>query len=124
MSVGAHREINLQRFVVDHLTSHGWLSSKGNEGYDKERALFVPDLLGWLEETDPENYHRIVPKDGPEAAVIKGQKRILDRVAKQLGVEEKHGGGTLNVLRHGVDVVGRRSSACCRCRRPMIKTLA
>ncbi|AGS34263.1 hypothetical protein B841_03900 [Corynebacterium maris DSM 45190] len=108
MSVGAHREVHLQRFVVDHLTSHGWLSSKGNEGYDKERALFVPDLLGWLEETDPENYHRIVPKDGSEAAVVKGQNRILDRVAKQLGVEEKHGGGTLNVLRHGVDVVGAK----------------
>ena len=44
MSVGAHREVNLQRFVVDHLASHGWLTSQGNEGYDKARALFVPDL--------------------------------------------------------------------------------
>ncbi|RSZ61247.1 type I restriction endonuclease subunit R [Corynebacterium hylobatis] len=108
MSVGAHREVNLQRFVVDHLASHGWLASKGNEGYDKERALFVPDLLGWLEETDPDNYHRIVPKDAPEAAVVKGRNRILDRVAKKLSAEEKHGGGTLNVLRNGVDVVGAK----------------
>lgn len=106
MSVGAHREVNLQRFVVDHLASHGWLTSQGNEGYDKARALFVPDLLGWLEETDPDNYHRIVPKDVPEAAVAKGQNRILDRVAKKLAAEEKHGGGTLNVLRNGVDVAG------------------
>ncbi|BAC16860.1 type I restriction enzyme HsdR protein N-terminal domain protein [Corynebacterium efficiens YS-314] len=108
MSAGVHREINLQRFVVDHLASHGWLASKGNEGYDKDRALFVPDLLGWLEETDPDNYHRIVPKDAPEAAMAKGQNRILDRVAKKLAAEEKHGGGTLNVLRQGVDVVGAK----------------
>src|SRR5699024_2452214 len=68
--------------------------------------LFVPDLLGWLEETDPDNYHRIVPKGSPEAAMVKGQNRILDRVAKKLASEEKHGGGTLNVLRNGVDVAG------------------
>lgn len=108
MSSRAHQEANLQQTVVEHLAANGWLTSKGNEGYDKERALFVPDLLGWLEETDPDNYHRIVPKDGPEAAVVKGKKRILDRVAKKLASEEKHGGGTLNVLRGGVDVVGAK----------------
>lgn len=108
MSTAAHREVNLQRFVVDYLVDHGWHSSKGNKGYDKERALFVPDLLSWLEETDPDNYHRIVPHDGPEAAIAKGQNRILDRVAKKLAAEEKHGGGTLNVLRNGIDVVGAK----------------
>ena len=108
MNSSVHREVNFQRFVVDYLADHGWLTSKGNKGYDKERALFIPDLLDWLEETDPDNYHRIVPHGGSEAAITKGQNRILDRVAKKLATEEKHGGGTLNVLRNGVDVVGAK----------------
>lgn len=108
MAGQAHNERNFQDAIVQHLSSQGWLTSKGNAGYDKERALYVPDLLAWLEETDPDNFHRIVPKGASEAARDKGIKRILDRVAAVLGSDEKQGGGTLNVLRQGFDVVGAR----------------
>lgn len=102
-----HHEDRFQRQIADYLADHGWLASPNSSGYDKERALWPEDLLGWLEDSDPENYRRIVPAE-PGEAQEKGQRKILDRVAKQLAVTEEQGGGTLNVLRNGVDVIGAR----------------
>ena len=51
-----HQEKKLQQEIAEHLGEHGWFHSPSSEGYDKERALFPEDVLGWLEDTDPENY--------------------------------------------------------------------
>lgn len=103
-----HQEKKLQQEIATYLSDHGWLHSPSSEGYDKERAIFPEDVLGWLEDTDPENFAKVVPPHGDDAARAKGERRILDRLASQLGQPERDGGGVLNVLRKGFLVPGAR----------------
>ncbi|WP_367403979.1 type I restriction endonuclease subunit R [Kocuria marina] len=101
-----HQEKPFQREIAEYLEGHGWYHSPNSQGYDKERAMFPEDVLGWLQDTQPEQYARIVPEHGDEAARAKGERRILDRLASQLEQLEKAGGGTLNTLRRGFSVPG------------------
>ncbi|ROZ64288.1 type I restriction endonuclease subunit R [Kocuria soli] len=103
-----HQEKSFQREIAEYLEQHGWLHSPNSQGYDKERALYPEDLLGWLEGTAPEDFARIVPPQGTEAQQEKGRRRILDRVVSRLSARESDGGGTLNVLRKGFSVPGAR----------------
>lgn len=103
-----HQEKSFQREIAEYLEQHGWLHSPNSQGYDKERALYPEDLLGWLEDTAPEDFARIVPPQGTEAQQEKGRRRILDRVVSRLSARESDGGGTLNVLRKGFSVPGAR----------------
>ncbi|MCC5672759.1 type I restriction endonuclease subunit R [Kocuria rhizophila] len=103
-----HQEKKLQQEIATYLSEHGWLHSPSSEVYDKERAIFPEDVLGWLEDTDPENFAKVVPPHGDDAARAKGERRILDRLASQLGQPERDGGGVLNVLRKGFLVPGAR----------------
>lgn len=105
---GLHQEGRLQDEIAAHLEAHGWLRSINSAGYDKQRALFPEDVLGWLQDTDPESYERIVGPDLTDDARKKAEARILDRLTKVLGQDEAHGGGTLSVLRKGFDMVGLR----------------
>ncbi|WP_312919579.1 type I restriction endonuclease, partial [Kocuria sp.] len=101
-----HQEKPFQREIAEYLEGHGWSHSRNSQGYDKERALFPEDVLGWLQDTQPEQYARIVPEHGDDATRAKGERRILDRLASQLEQSEKAGGGTLNTLRRGFSVPG------------------
>ncbi|WP_238694172.1 type I restriction endonuclease [Kocuria sp. HSID17582] len=103
-----HQEKKLQQEIATYLSEHGWLHSPSSEGYDKERAIFPEDVLGWLEDTDPENFAKVVPPHGDDAARAKGEHRILDRLTSQLAQPERDGGGVLNVLRKGFLVPGAR----------------
>src|SRR5699024_8158314 len=103
-----HREKGFQTLIADHLQSQGRLRSDNSVGYDVERALFPEDLLGWLEESDPENFARIVPSDADEVAQERGRRRLLDRVVKQLATPEASGGGTLKTLRGKLRLPGSR----------------
>ncbi|MEV4900097.1 type I restriction endonuclease [Citricoccus sp. NPDC055426] len=104
----AHQEKPLQRQIAEHLEQHGWLHSPTSAGFDKQRALYPEDLLGWLQDTDPENYAKIVPPNADDATRAKGERRILDRVVKQLEIGETQGGGTLNTLRKGFHLPGAK----------------
>ncbi|MXN61863.1 type I restriction endonuclease [Kocuria rhizophila] len=103
-----HQEKKLQQEIATYLSEHGWLHSPSSEGYEKERAIFPEDVLGWLENTDPENFAKVVPPHGDDAARAKGERRILDRLTSQLSQPERDGGGVLNVLRKGFLVPGAR----------------
>ena len=106
---GLHQELAFQNEIASHLEAHGWLRSRDSSGYDKKRALFPEDLLAWLEETSPEDFERAIPSAADPATRQKHVDRLLDRVVKVLSADEAHGGGTLNVLRKGFDVVGARA---------------
>ena len=103
-----HQEKKLQQEIATYLSEHGWLHSPTSEGYDKERAIFPEDVLGWLEDTAPENFAKVVPPHGDDAARAKGERLILDRLTSQLSQPERDGGGVLNVLRKGFLVPGAR----------------
>lgn len=106
---GTHQEKAFQREILDHLEAHGWLRSDDSSGYDKVRALFPEDLIAWIQETSPEDFERIVPSAAEPVTRQKKIDALLDRVAKTLTLPESRGGGTLNVLRKGFEVVGARA---------------
>lgn len=103
-----HHEKGFQTLIADHLESRGWLRSDSSAGYDVERALFPEDLLGWLNDSDPDNFARIVPLDTDDVTQERGRRRLLDRLVKQLSTSESQGGGTLKTLRGKLRLPGAR----------------
>lgn len=94
-----HKEISFESEVCDHLAAHGWLYAVGDAAhYDRVRALFAPDLVAWIEATQPQAWATLTKNHGASAAAT-----VLDRVRKQLDDR-----GTLDVLRHGVELIGLR----------------
>ena len=94
-----HREIHFETDICTHLGAHGWLYVEGDATqYDRGRALFPPDLLAWVQTTQPQAWESLTRNHGQAAETL-----LLDRVRKQLDDR-----GTLDVLRHGVELVGLR----------------
>jgi type I restriction enzyme, R subunit len=94
-----HKEISFEDEICDHLAAQGWLHADGDAAlYDRPRALFPPDLLVWVQETQPTSWGALTKNHGSGAQAV-----LLDRIRKQLDDR-----GTLDVLRHGVDLIGLR----------------
>lgn len=91
-----HKEIEFESAICAQLATHGWLYADGDaRHYDRNHGLFLPDLLGWIEATQPDSWERLAKAHGPAAAA-----RIAERVRKSL--DER---GTLEVLRRGVEML-------------------
>lgn len=88
-----HNEKPFEAELAEYLHAHGWLYSENGAGYDKARALFPEDVLGWLEETQPQEYAKAVAAGSTSG--------LLDRLVKSLDKPLDAGGGTLAVLRRG-----------------------
>ncbi|AIL61199.1 type I restriction endonuclease subunit R [Pseudomonas alkylphenolica] len=93
-----HHECELERHIVEQLAAAGWLVGKSAD-YDAARALFPDDVLGWLEESQPQAMAKLHAMNGTGTLDV-----VLDRLVKQL--ENKVDGGTVNVLRYGFAVAG------------------
>nr|MBP6727710.1 type I restriction endonuclease subunit R [Thauera sp.] len=99
-----HTEIHFERDICTHLGAHGWLySAPGTEGdarsYDTPRALYPADVIAWLQATQPQAWETLIKNHGASAEAI-----LLDRLRKALDDR-----GTLEVLRHGFDMLGPKS---------------
>lgn len=108
--MGQEHEITFEAEICQYLAVSGWLYSPNDVGYDRERALFPEDFLGWLAETQPEQLAKVV-KSGA-ADVAKQQSQLLDRLVKMLDVPLENGGGTLNVLRSGFSHLAAKFQMC------------
>ena len=54
MGIQSTMEQAFEEAIVDHLGGSGWLTGTGSDpGWDKARALYVPDVLYWLETQYP-----------------------------------------------------------------------
>jgi type I restriction enzyme R subunit len=94
-----YKEIRFEDEICDHLAAHGWLYDSGSVArYDRSRALFPPDLIAWVQETQPKTWETLSRSNGAGA-----EAALLDRVRKQ--IDDR---GTLDVIRHGVEMVGVR----------------
>ena len=72
-----HRERAFEDEVVEHLAAHGWLLGT-SAGYDRELALYPEDVLGWLEETQPNELaklRRVHSADGEQVILRRLQAR-------------------------------------------------
>ena len=92
-----HQEITFETEVCVHLATHGWFHADGDaQAYDRARALFPADLIAWVKTAKPEAWKALEKVYGTKADAT-----LLDRVRKSL--DER---GTLDVLRHGIELVG------------------
>lgn len=97
--MGIHNEVVFETEICEDLAANGWLYSTNDVGYDRERALFPVDLFAWLEATQPAAYEKALKAAGSPA-------KFLDVLITALDKPLEHGGGTLNILRNGVQYIG------------------
>ena len=100
-----HKEISFELEICEHLERNGWLyaapSAQGDAaGYDRARALFPADVLAWVQATQPKAWETLVKNHGSKA-----EETLLARLRDQLNQR-----GTLDVLRHGVELLGLKTA--------------
>lgn len=68
-----HKEIALETEICTHLAGHGWLHAEGDAVlYDRGRALLPPDLLAWVQETQPKAWETLTKQQGSAAEATRG----------------------------------------------------
>ena len=94
-----HKEVYFEDEICEHLAAHDWLCADGDATkYDRARALFPDDVLEWVQRTQPKAWDAIVQNHGTHAA-----ETLLTRLRGSLDQR-----GTLDVLRHGIEMLGLR----------------
>jgi type I restriction enzyme, R subunit len=93
-----HEEIHFEGEICDVLAANGWHYSFDDTGYDRARALYPPDLIAWVQETQPQAWDPLVKSHGAAA-----EATLLNRVRATLD-----GPGTLEALRNGVEFIGHK----------------
>lgn len=92
-----HQEHHFEAAICQHLDENGWLHAEDDAAlYDRQNALFLPDLLAWVECTQPESWQALSKTHGTSLPKV-----LAERVRKCLNEQ-----GTLEVLRRGVEMVG------------------
>lgn len=92
-----HREHHFEASICQHLAAHGWLYADGDANlFDRTHGLFLPDLLAWLEFTQPTSHERLFKTHGAALPQV-----LAERMRKNLNER-----GTLDVLRRGVEMLG------------------
>ena len=100
-----HKEINFEIEICEHLAANGWLYAEGDAAkYDRARALFPEDVLAWVQATQPKAWDALAKNHGTHAA-----ETLLSRLRDQIDQR-----GTLDVLRHGIEMLGLRRKAVAR----------
>lgn len=95
-----HREISFETEICRHLAAHGWLyAERDAANYDRTRALLPADVVAWVQTSQPKAWETLAKNHGSAAETM-----LLDRIRKQ--IDER---GTLDVLRHGVELIGLRA---------------
>jgi type I restriction enzyme R subunit len=94
-----HREISFEDEVCEYLAAHGWLYAEGDAAhYSRALALFPADVLAWVQGSYLKAWDALAKNHGAQARDV-----LLARLREQ--VETR---GTLDVLRHGVEMIGLR----------------
>ncbi len=94
-----HKEISFETEICARLAAGGWLYAEGDSAhYDRARALFPGDVLAWAQETQPKAWEALTKNHGAQAA-----DTMLTRLRDQIDQR-----GTLDVLRHGIELLGVR----------------
>ncbi len=96
-AVTLHKEISFEEEICEYLDANGWLYAEGDtERYDRARALFPPDVLAWVQAAQPDAWKTLVANHGAQAGEV-----LIARLRDQIDQR-----GTLDVLRHGIELLG------------------
>ena len=90
-----HHETHFEAYIVKKLQDQGWLVGDSKK-YNTEYALYPDDIVGWLEETQPEKWEKIQKGNAHGAT-----EALMKRLATSLS---KH--STIHVLRQGFNFAG------------------
>lgn len=94
-----HQEHHFEREICTHLAANGWLYAEGDAAlFNRSQGLFMPDLLAWVEATQPDSWQRLSKTHGAALPQV-----LAERVRKSLNLPDR---GTLDVLRRGVEMLG------------------
>ena len=106
-------ELPFQNDIISQLLANGWLLGK-SENYNQELALYSEDLLGFVQETQSQQWQKfcaLYPNNADE--------KFLERVANQLNKTDPNAAnkemrtfGTLGVLRHEIKDRNTRFRLC------------
>lgn len=97
MSQNLHQEHHFETEICAHLAVNGWLYEEGDAArFDRASGLFLPDLLAWIEATQPESWQRLAKTHGGALPQV-----LADRIRKNMNERS-----TLDVLRRGVEILG------------------
>lgn len=92
-----HQEHHFESEICNHLAAKGWLYAEGDAAlFDRANGLFLPDMLTWVEATQPDNWQRLTKTHGTSLPQV-----LAERIRKNLNER-----GTLDVLRRGVEMLG------------------
>jgi type I restriction enzyme R subunit len=60
-----HQEHRFEAEICQHLGAHGWLYEPGAApAFDTARGLHPPDLMAWLQATQPEVHEKLARTHG------------------------------------------------------------
>ncbi|WIB43994.1 DEAD/DEAH box helicase family protein [Curtobacterium sp. MCLR17_058] len=104
-TAGAHLESVLENEIAEYLAANGWLYSSTDTGYDRELAFFPEDVLGWLEESQPTEFGKVVRATDTDTQRNAAARSILIRLAKSLDLDPLKNGGTIRILHEGFSMV-------------------
>ena len=94
-----HKEINFETEICEYLNANGWLYSEGDAaGFDRAQALFPADVIAWVQASQPKAWEALTKNYGAQAGDI-----LLGRLRESINQR-----GTLDVLRHGIELLGLR----------------
>ncbi len=96
-----HKEKAFEQELVAYLTAHGWLEGDASE-YDRELALYPSDLIGWIQDTQPKEWEKVI-----NWHEINAEQALCDRLAKLMDDQ-----GSLSLLRHGFKDKNARFQLC------------
>ena len=106
-------EQTFQNDIITQMIANGWLLGTP-DGYNRELALYEEDVLGFVQETQDEQwqkYCKLYPQNS--------EKHLLEKVASQLNKADPNAAdrdlrtfGTLGVLRHELRDRGARFKLC------------
>jgi len=92
-----HQEHHFEAEICRDLAARGWLYAEGDAAhFDRASGLYLPDLLAWVQATQPENWQRLSKTHGAALPQV-----LAERLRKNLNER-----GTLDVLRRGVEMLG------------------
>jgi type I restriction enzyme, R subunit len=91
----AHHEEYFEAYIVNQLAARGWAVGDA-ANYDQNFALYEEDLVGWIKDTQPKKWEKLIAGNGDKATFT-----MMDRLSQAL---EKD--GTVQVLRNGFKIAG------------------
>jgi type I restriction enzyme, R subunit len=95
-----HKEISFEDEICQCLEAQGWLYSSSDDDYDRKLTLFPEDVVAWVKATQPDAWEALTKNHGAAAGDTLS-RRLRDSLNQR---------GTLDVLRHGFDMLGLRSA--------------